>query len=150
VRRGRRNARSDCRRLSGERADIEGRILELEPVTANVIAARILIEGNEENSHRRNFHDSDGGEIQLMVLEFVRPSLSGLLRDHVQEILDNPKTPEHLLQAMLDRAAFSRLAAIRPQLVGAIAEDSDRVLAEREDELAADGPSAAETQGRAA
>ena len=40
-----------------------------------------------------------------MVLEFVRPSLSGLLRAHVEEILDDPKTPLHELQAMLARGA---------------------------------------------
>jgi hypothetical protein len=41
------------------------------------------------------------------------------------------------------------LAVIRPQISGPIAEDADRLLAERDDD-GADGPSAAETKGRAA
>jgi hypothetical protein len=45
--------------------------------------------------------------------------------------------------------AAASLAAIRPQISGPIAEDADRVLAERDDD-GADGPSAPETKGRAA
>jgi hypothetical protein len=41
------------------------------------------------------------------------------------------------------------LAVIRPQISGPIADDADRLLAERDDD-GADGPSAAETKGRAA
>jgi hypothetical protein len=44
--------------------------------------------------------------------------------------------------------AAASLAAIRPQISGPIAEDADRVLAKRDDD-GEDGPSAAETGGRA-
>lgn len=71
-------------------AAIEDRIDELPMTTPNVAAARILIDTASEAEQKRPFSESFERCGTMLALVYLRPLLTGLLRAHVDEILDNP------------------------------------------------------------
>jgi hypothetical protein len=72
----------------------------LEPDTPNAAAARILLELATACHFREPIYYYDEGGIAEVALTFLRPSLTGLIRAHVDETFDRPDVPAGLLQAV--------------------------------------------------
>jgi hypothetical protein len=83
--------------MCDRRFAIEDRIEELPVTTPNVAAARVLIDTNFEVEAERPF--SGSFERSGTMIALVRPLLTGLLRAHVDEILDNPSMAAGILEA---------------------------------------------------
>ncbi len=80
---------------------INDEILALAPETACIAAAQILIQVNPDLGSNDPFSHEPEHAGLVVALTFLRPSLSGLLRAHVDEILDNPEMPAASLQAAI-------------------------------------------------
>jgi hypothetical protein len=131
------------------------RIARLPADDPKVIAALEAFEKNDRQleadlaayDSRKAAHEAELGRIGLPALQAENDRVADELRDLTCEILSGELRSPHALAAAVmikiddtdeETADILRasLAAIRPQLVGAIAEDADRVLAEAEEEEA--------------
>jgi hypothetical protein len=90
-----------CEELDEVRIDLNDAIETLPLTTPSTLAARVLIKANYAIYGNRTFAEIDAGEIAFLVLEYLRPNLSGMLRAHVDEIIDNPDKPAGELRAMI-------------------------------------------------
>jgi hypothetical protein len=90
-----------CEEIDEARTEVNDAIEALPLTTPGTLAARVLIAANLSLYGDYTFADIDAGEIAFLVLQYLRPNLSGMLRAHVDEIIDNPETPAGDLRAMI-------------------------------------------------
>ena len=92
-------------RVSVRREAIQGKIERMKSNTPNAAAARVLLELAIMAWFQQPLFGDD--PTHEAMLEFLRPSLTGLIRDHVDEALDNPDLPAGMLQAVhAQRASY--------------------------------------------
>jgi hypothetical protein len=75
---------------SGRLADVQGPIWAMPVSAPNVAAARIMIEAIERADSTKPVSYGPLG-VALIALEHLRPSLRGIIAEHVAEFLDNPE-----------------------------------------------------------
>ncbi len=69
---------------------VDDEIGALAPTTPNAAAARILIEAMAAASFREPVDDSGAMTVAAIALDHLRPALRGMIKAHVDELLDNP------------------------------------------------------------
>jgi hypothetical protein len=110
-----------CARISAKRGRIEERIERLEPSTPNATAAITFLEAIEGAFFDRPALEQFEPHITT-TLRFLRPSLTGLIRAHVDELFDRPDDPTGLLQACncsrSREALLARIAAAAAETKG--------------------------------
>jgi hypothetical protein len=85
--------------LDEARKEIEAKILALDLSTVGAVAAQIVVGLNYDVAERPDETAGERSAAQI-ALAFLRPSLAGLLRAHVDEILDS-RLPARALQAFI-------------------------------------------------
>jgi hypothetical protein len=86
--------------ISDQHKAIREEIEELEPDTANAAGALVLCEAALMCNFRHSFFEMSEWPTSEIALKFLRPSLTGLIRAHVDEIFNRPDVPAGLLQAV--------------------------------------------------
>jgi hypothetical protein len=99
-------------RIGDQRGAVQEQIEGLEGETPNSVGARLLLEAVFECYFHQPFFSMSEGRAPEIALKFLRPSLTGLIRAHVDEIFDRPNVPAGLLQAVHPSCSEDELAAI--------------------------------------
>jgi hypothetical protein len=76
--------------LSAQAGQVEDEIMALAPATPNAAAARILVEAMSTPNFQEPVSASSAMTVAAVALEHLRPALRGIIKAHVDEILDNP------------------------------------------------------------
>jgi hypothetical protein len=76
--------------LFAQVSSIDEDVKALVPSTPNATAARILLDVTSEARYSYSVEDSFGMSVALIAFAHLRPALRGIIKAHVDELLDNP------------------------------------------------------------
>ena len=111
--------------LYEESMDIEGMIEALPPAKPNVVAAQMLLEAISDCDPSYGFDREGSFRVAFKALRFLRPALTGILRQHVDEVLGDPSRRISDSSIYLFCADYTGAEANRPVLEADLVDASD-------------------------